>query len=335
MIRETCQLLDVAQQMESDHPVGRGAVTEFDRLFENGYQAIVSSMVTSAEDWSARDTSPDSSVQVDHMLTDALQQLTEQQLDRWLNHSHTLRLSVVEKLAGKDRWQRFVEFVDRYGADLFTQKFLSLGNLRGILHQGVDVWLDHLSRDPDAVDRIGLLEDLEASLPRKDAVELLTIALETVVENYRVYRDYNATTTQSDHGELLYILVDFLRVRAAYDRVAWNLKPVVWAHEILVRQGRIAAAELWCRAMVERTTETANLHLRNLHALSDQYGMQLATVFDRLNERFIRPLVIDRVRSLVLPAMRDDSMAAQKRDRLIRAEGIRADRYHVRMRLQL
>jgi hypothetical protein len=111
---------------------------------------------------------------------------------------------------------------------------------------------------------------------------------------------------------LLYVLVDFLRVRAAYDRVAWNLKPVVWAHEILVRQGRSVAAELWCQAMVERTTEAADSHLLNLQALSDQYGMQLATVFDRLNERFVRPLVIDRVRSLVLPAMRVDSMAARK-----------------------
>ena len=30
LIRETCQLLDLAQQLESDNPVGQGAVTEFD-----------------------------------------------------------------------------------------------------------------------------------------------------------------------------------------------------------------------------------------------------------------------------------------------------------------
>jgi len=312
MIRETCQLLDVAQKMESDHPVGRGAVTEFDRLFENGYQAIVRSMVTSAEGWGTPDSRAETPVRVDHMLTDALQQLTEQQLDRWLNHSHTLRLSVVEKLAGKDKWQQFVEFVKRYGEDLFSQKFLSLGNLRGILHQGVGVWLDNLSRNPDMVENICLLQDFNARLPRKEAIELLTIAIESVVENYRVYRDYNTTTTQSDHGELLYTLIDFLRVRAAYDRVAWNLKSVVWAHEILVRQGRSAAAELWCRAMVERTTEAADLHLQSLQTLSDQYGMQLVTVFDRLNQRFVRPLVIDRVRALVLPAMRVDFMLAGK-----------------------
>src|SRR3954451_17011896 len=39
LIRETCQLLDIAQGMEIGHPVGPGAVTEYDRLFSNGYQA--------------------------------------------------------------------------------------------------------------------------------------------------------------------------------------------------------------------------------------------------------------------------------------------------------
>ena len=51
LIRETCQLLDIAQAMETEHPVGPGAVTEYDRLFTNGYQAIVRALVASAEDW--------------------------------------------------------------------------------------------------------------------------------------------------------------------------------------------------------------------------------------------------------------------------------------------
>jgi hypothetical protein len=301
LIRETCQLLDLAQQLESDNPVGQGAVTEFDGLFENGYQAIVRAIVESAPTW--RKKQRDGRTRdADHILVDVLQQLTERQLDRWLAHSRTLRLSVVEKLT-PDEWPRFVDFVERYGADLFTQKFLSLGNLRGILHQGVDEWLASLSENEEAVETIRLLNELDEKWPRPDAVEMLSIAIETVVENYRAYRDYNTTTTQSDHGELLYTFVDFLRQRAAYDRVAWNLKPVVWAHEILVRQGREAAAEMWRQAFAERTSEAADLHLARLSALSTEYGMQLPTITDRLNERFIRPLVIDRLRAMVEPAM--------------------------------
>ena len=53
LIRETCQLLDIAQAMEADHPVGPGAVTEYDRLFSEGYQAIVQALVASAEGWDA------------------------------------------------------------------------------------------------------------------------------------------------------------------------------------------------------------------------------------------------------------------------------------------
>ncbi len=308
MIRETCQLLEVAQRLEVKHPVGQGAVTEFDRLFENGYQAIVRSMVASAELW---DESATQNHHADHLLVDALQQLTEQQLDRWLEHSHTLRLSAVEKVAENASWQRFVKFIERYGADLFDQKFMSFGNLRGILHQSVEQWLENLEQMPEAVDRIRLLEELDIKCPRPTAVASLTLAMEAVVENFRVYRDYNTTTTQSDHGELLYTLIDFLRLQAAYDRVAWNLKPVVWAHEILVRQERALAAEMWCQAFAERTAEAADAQQAKLEELDQKYGMHLATVADRIGERFIRPLLIDRVKALVEPALGGDEDVRQ------------------------
>jgi len=319
LIRETCQLLDLAQEMEREHSVGQGAVTEFDRLFENGYQAIVRSMVASAQQWDANQDQQQTQ-HVDHMLVDALQLLTEQQLVRWLSHSRTLRLSVVERLAEEKYWSPFVHFVQKYGADFFDQKFMSLGNLRGILHQGVDSWLDSLSEDPELVEEIRLLEDLEQGASRREPVELLSLAIEAVVENYRAYRDYNTTTTQSDHGELLYTLIDFLRLRAGYDRIAWNLKPVVWAHEILIRQNRALAAEMWCQAFAERTAEPADEHLRQLGLLCDKYGMRLATVADRVAERFVRPLLIDRVKALVEPALnvddalRQDAFAALDRE---------------------
>ena len=319
LIRETCQLLDMAQRMETDHPVGQGAVTEFDRLFESGYQAIVRSMIASAESWEASDAEPSGSP-VDHLLVDALQQLTERQLDRWLKHSKTLRLNVVERLADEKSWQRFVQFIERFGGDLFTQKFMSLGNLRGILHQGVDLWLDSLQEDPEIVEEVALLEAIGKSWPRQEAIDILTVAIESIVENYRAYRDYNTTTTQSDHGELIYTLIDFLRLRADYDRVAWNLKPVIWAHEILVRHRRSLAAEMWCQAFAERTTDAADNHLARMELLGTKHGMRLATVADRLGERFVRPLLIDRVKVLIEPALtaegdsRNDAFEALQRE---------------------
>ncbi|MCH2113818.1 MAG: hypothetical protein MK171_02740 [Pirellulales bacterium] len=310
LIRETSQLLDLAQQLEAEHPVGQGAVTDFDRLFANGFQAIVRALASAAEQW---DKVPASSQgqHADHMLVDALQQLTERHLDRWLHHSHTLRLSVVEKVAEDESWERLQAFIKRYGADLFDQKFMSFGNLRGILHQSVEGWLQSLEEDPDAFADIRLLDELGNRCSHKEAVESLTLAIGAVVENFRVYRDYNTTTTQSDHGDQLYTFIDFLRLQSAYDRVAWNLKPAVWVHEILIRQRRALAAEMWCQAFADRTSEAADVHSARLEQLCQKYGMRLATVTDRIGERFIRPLLIDRVKALVEPALSADEDCRQ------------------------
>jgi hypothetical protein len=131
----------------------------------------------------------------------------------------------------------------------------------------------------------------------------MTLVLEAVIENYGEYRDYNSTTTQSDRGELIYTLLDFLRLRTRYDRVAWNLKPVVWAHEVLVRAGRDSAARMWRRALTERIQDESNQYLAKLADLQKKYAMKMPTVADRLGERFIRPMAIDRIRALVEPAI--------------------------------
>ncbi len=301
LLRETCQLLQAARAMERDHPLGAGAVTEFDRLFEVGYKAIVECLIESSPAWtSSFDTAGETA---DTQLIDALQQVTEALLSEWLSHSRTLRLSVLEKVSTEKDWEEVLGFVQRYGHDLFTQRFFNLANLRAILHQGVEPWLERLAADPDADDQLSLVADLDEALPRPQAKKYLTLVIEAVVENFAEYRDYNATTTQSDRGELVYMLLDFLRVKVAYERIHWNLRPVMMAHEVLVRFGRAGAAELWRRAMEERTGDTAEQHLRRLSQLQKKYGMRLPTVADRLAERFVRPLAIDRVKACVKPAV--------------------------------
>jgi hypothetical protein len=311
LIRETCQLLDLAPTIEAEHPVGSGAVTEFDRLFACGYQAMVRCLVASAPHWVSSSEDSKNSAFVpgsldaamsDTLLIEAMQELTEAQLHRWLTHSRTLRLSIVERLASDDEWRSFVAFVERYGADLFTQKFLNLGNLHAILHQRAAVWLSNLELAPED-DELRLVQEMGTHISREEAAKWLTIAMEAIVENYREYRDYNTTTTHSDHGEMLYTLIDFLRLRVAYDRVAWNLRPVVMAHEILVRHDRPAVAEKWQQALAERTAEAADANLAQFEQLCEQYGIRLPSVAERLSQRFTRPLAIDRVRALVAPAM--------------------------------
>ena len=307
LLCETCQLVATIQAMEKHRPAGEGAVTEFDRLFEIGYLAMVECLATAAGDAGKNSASSASSAAAsDAELIDSLQTLAEAMLKRWLDHSRSLRLSVLEKLhLEKERWPALVKFIETYGHDLFTPRFLNLGNLRAILHQTVDAWLGKIQEADRDEDVPQLVHDLDDKLPRSVAVEQLTLIIEAIVENYGQYKDFNSTTTQSDRGELLYVLIDFLRLSASYDRVAWNIRPLVMAHEVLVRRGKMAAAELWRRALAQRTSDVADWHLKRLHELSRQYGVRLPTVADHLNERLVRPLAVDRMRALVRPAIEE------------------------------
>jgi hypothetical protein len=299
---ETCELLEVARAMERDHPVGPGAVTEFDELFKIGYRAIVEGLVASASQWPAAQEGEEDETQSEALVS-CLEKLTEALLTSWLAHSRTLRLSVLERVHDKASWKKLVEFIERYGEELFSQRFLNLSNIRAILHQGVADWLTGMQEDPDDEVPERLLGDLAAGEPVESAAEQLTLVLEAIVENYGEYRDYNSTTTQSDRGELLYMLLDFLRLRTRYDRVCWNLKPVVLAHEILVRRGQDQAARVWRKALTERINDEADQYLAKLADLQKKYAMRMPTVADRLAERFVRPLAIDRIRALVGPAI--------------------------------
>lgn len=297
LLEPTRLLIDAARRLEREHPAGPGSVTEFDDLFEVGYRAMVESIVDSAAQW-PRQTQD--SIEDDATLVSYLEQLTQAMIETWLAHSRTLRLSVLERVSDEKPWSQLVRFIRRYGGDLFTQQFLNLGNLRAIQYQGVDVWLDQLQERPGPPFK--LVEEIGSRISDRKAVKCLSLILDAVTENYAEYRDYNATTTQSDRGELLYMLLDFLRLRVSYDRVAWNLRPVVMAHEILVRRDRNHAAQLWRRALSERFNDEADKFLRKLKRLERKYAMKMPTVADRLAERFVFPMTVDRLRAMVEPA---------------------------------
>ena len=316
LMRETCQLVALTQTMEKTRPVGDGAVTEFDRVFDAGYRAQVECLVALSEQrWGGLDGEAassrtggadrsDDSGPAESELVDGLQFLTEALLKRWVGHSRSLRLSALERVSEADKWKGLVEFIERYGHDLFSQRFMTPGNLRGILHEGVDAYLRQLEERPDD-EEPALLAELDTTMSRTLAIERLTLILEAVLENYSEYKDFNATTTQSDKGEMLYVLLDFLRLKSSYDRFAWTIHPVVVAHEILVRRGRLGAAELWRRAVGDRTREVADWHSARLGELVKKYGVRLPTVCDRLAERFTRPLAVDRMRALIRPAIEE------------------------------
>jgi len=293
LLVETCQLLETAQAMEARHPVGPGAITEFDSIFDDGCRGVIRCLAESAAEWDRQ--------RADDELVNYLEELVDVLLHCWLTHSRRVRLSVLEIVDDATRWTMLNKFIEHYGADLFTQHFMNLGNLRGILQQGVANYLESLREEPDNDELPRLIEDLDVKISLSDAAHWLGVAIEAVVENYGSYIDYNSITTQSDRGEMLYTLLDFLRLKVNYDRQAWLLRPVMLAHEVLVRCGRRRAADVWRSAVAARTAPLAAEHLKNFERLSKRYGMKLPSVAEHLAERFVLPLDIDQLRALVRP----------------------------------
>ena len=238
-------------------------------------------------------------------LIDVLEQLTEVMLGCWLSHSRTLRLSVLETVDNSKNWQRLTSFIQRFGGSIFTQSFLRLSNVRAILHQGVGHWLQNVREDGFNEGLQPLLDAIDdGAIDSAQAEHELGVVLEAIIDHYSEYRDYNSTTTQSDRGEMLYMLLDFLRLRVRYDRVSWNLKPIYWTHEVLVRAGCHQTAQQWRRALAERIGRESETYIEHLTTLQKKYAMRMPTVADRLHERFTRPMTVDRMRALVGPAVR-------------------------------
>jgi hypothetical protein len=101
------------------------------------------------------------------------------------------------------------------------------------------------------------------------------------------------------------MFLDFLRLRSRYDRVCWNLKPVVWAHRILVNDQENGVARMWRRSLTERVGPEANKYLEMLEQLQNKYSMRMSSVARRLEGRFGHQMQIDRLKALVGPAMKD------------------------------
>ncbi len=296
LLRETYQLTKLARVMERNDPPEGRRVSSFDQLFRTAVTGVVDALLTSARDW-GEDAGEDGP------LASALRQVADSFQGLWVDHSVGLRLSTLEAVLDPDDWAQLQAFVRTYGGDLFTVRFLTLSNVRGILGQGTAAWLDREAAQGDPDSRPKLVEDwADEKLDRAKAARQFEVVLQSLVEHYDEYRDYNTTTTQSDYGENLYILLDFLRLKVTYDRYAWRLRPMVLAHEVLCRRGFDRLAVKWREFLAGRTAKLAKELLDDLASREAEHALKLRTVRDRLEERFVQPLRIDQAGARVARA---------------------------------
>jgi hypothetical protein len=319
LVAETSAIVQLAKQLESARPPGAASVSEFDRVFAAGTAALVERIVVSAATPAAGEATPDHAVVTERIL-DGLAALVPRLLETWMQHARQLRLSVLERIRDDRSFASLREFIERYGPGLFTQQLLSPPMLRGILRGGVRQYLEGLLEDaePDlgeeAAEAAGdrpaprrptqLIEDLASGvLAPRQAAARLRLVLESVAENHAEYRDWNSTTTQSDRGECLHMLLAFLRLKAEYDRIAWTLRPVSIAHRVLARHGATEAAEAWRGRMRDETDATAAGLRDRLADLEATLGVRLASVADRVRRPFTAALEQDELEALVPPAI--------------------------------
>jgi len=315
LVAEAADIVLLAKALETRRPRGPASVSEFDRVFEAATTALVERIVETAGNGAAP---PEV---VTERILDGLALLVPRLLDTWTTHARQLRLSVLERVRDDKAFTPLREFVETYGSGLFTQQLLSPPALRGILRGGVRHFLEDLvdraAGEPDAADPgppsesprvqrrpVRLIEDLSSgALPMRVAAARLRLVLESVAENHAEYRDWNSTTTQSDRGECLHVLLEFLRIKAEHDRIAWTLRPVNMAHRVLARRGANAAAEAWRGRMRDETSDTAAGLAERLATLEVQSGVRLASVGDRVRRPFTTALEQDGLESLVEPAV--------------------------------
>ncbi|HZZ81968.1 MAG TPA: hypothetical protein VFE62_25945, partial [Gemmataceae bacterium] len=256
LLRETYHLLRLARSMEANQTLSGPRITEYDRLFQIGLQAVAEAVV---EAGITENIAP-------APLVEALEAVVEPFAVTWRDHSQTLRVATLELITQDKDWHKLVDFIKKYGRELFHARFLSMANLRGILARGVGPYLEDLQKEPDPLHPLQLLDDLDSAIPRPEVERTLQIILQTLVENYDHLRDYNATTTQSDYGDNLHRLFDFLRLKSRYDRAAWLLRPLNLVHEVLARRDGVAAA-LWRQRVEAITRESADQYLQDLARL--------------------------------------------------------------------
>ncbi|MCH8828161.1 MAG: hypothetical protein IID45_01140 [Planctomycetes bacterium] len=235
-----------------------------------------------------------------NVLIAVVNRVVEHYWKMWKSYSRTIRISAVEALETEAVWDEIKSFIEKYGADFFQTPMLMISNVRSILSTGIDGFLNYLAENDDPLHPNRLIQALECGeIDREDACHYLELAYECLLDKRDRFFEYNTTSTQSDYGELFYCLLDLLRVEAAYDRDNWILKPFRFAHQVLTRNGSRSEAALWEDLLEENSQKKAARHLRKLQKLEKQYGIRLPSLTDRLQERFVKTLAVNRMTALV------------------------------------
>jgi hypothetical protein len=304
MFREAHQLLQTARRTERNGLRDVRMVTEFESVFTAAFRSTMETLAALLARWPETKASDD-------LAAGAVREVMQPFTKLWSEHVGGVRISEVERRPSDRSWEKTRIFIKRYGGELFTQRHLQYGSIRGILSKGVKEHLNALkeSNDDDRPEK--LLADLGRAVSEEDAVEEINFVLQVVYSHYELFRDYNTTTTQSDYGENIHVLLDLVRASVAYDRDWWSMRPIHLAHRALTAAGRLGVADLLRAAFALQMAPIADARQKDLADAERKNGVILASIRDKINERFLRAFELDRALA-ALPSATSETPAGDE-----------------------
>lgn len=227
----------------------------------------------------------------------------------WPELTAEIYISIVETVGSAREWEHITRFIRTYGGEIFTQEFLDYDHLRGIALTGADRFLQDLDRSGDRPEW-RLLQDIRrGKISLVKAAKNLQFIAEIILENYAEYVDYNSLTTQSDYGENLHSLLDFLALKERFTRMEWNLTPYMVFYDQLLQKGLWSLADRWEERLVEETASTVSELQEAYSQLSQHHGIHLPILDETLRDGFRGILLRRRMAALARKAVHSKDAA--------------------------
>lgn len=287
-------LVKSAEQKQSGEG---GKISEIEHLFEAGAEGLFTALLAVERDTAGRGSHRETIEVCDK----ACQVLA----DFWATMSQEIYLSTLETAPFHRGWQHIREFIRQYGQEIFSPTFMTPPSLKAVLTLGPATWL-RMVRDSGEDQWPRLSEALQrGEVNVKKAAEYLRMIIESVLENYEDYLDYNAMTTQSDYGQNLHVFLDFLRVKAEFQRREWLLKPFLLAHRTFLNFELWDLAEAWEDRIRSHFQGWTEIFVRKYERLRKTHGVHLLGLYEMLKEGFIFPFLMQHILALVRPAVQE------------------------------
>jgi len=112
-------------------------------------------------------------------------------------------------------------------------------------------------------------------------------------------------TTQSDYGQNLHILIDFLRLKCEYQRRHWMLKPFFLVHRCLINWQLWDLAEIWEETVESHFQGWSEVFVKKYNRIRNSHGIHLPGLFETLNKGLGFPLAMQHVLGLVRHVIRE------------------------------